>query len=245
MRYLKKRLLVVALILITIMTGVLFYEAPTVQTGASADRDAGSWHIGNGKQQITGASGSPKGETGRGISVVENDGRSPDEMAEGSPTASQPPSLGEAGGATADLGAGCVTDITVRPGYRYYAAAELSKGLLYDLKPLAPLFIQAQNKYGIDAVFLAAVSAEESGWGRYQFRDNNIFGFENCDYDSLEACVDHAASWLHTEYLTPGGRYYEGVGVADVNVHYNGRDTWEEHITAIMHQIVNRIESED
>lgn len=145
---------------------------------------------------------------------------------------------------TSTLGAGCVTDITVRPGYRYYNADELATGLLYDLVPLAPQFIEAQETYGIDAVFLAAVAAEESGWGRYQFRQNNVFGFENCDYDSLEQCIDHAASWIKTQYLTPGGLYYEGVGVAEINQHYNGRPVWEEHVTAIMGQIVEQIESE-
>lgn len=142
------------------------------------------------------------------------------------------------------LGAGRVTDVTVDEEYRYYNADELAKGLLYDLVPLAPYFIEAQETYGIDAVFLAAIAAEESGWGRYQFRKNNIFGFENCDFDSVEHCIDYAANWLRTQYLTPGALYYEGVGVADINKHYNSRKTWEDNVGAIMGQIVNRIESE-
>ena len=141
-------------------------------------------------------------------------------------------------------GAGNASDVTVASDKRYYNADELAKGLLYDLVPLAPYFIAAQETYGIDAVFLAAIAAEESGWGRYQFRRNNIFGFENCDFDSVAQCIDYAASWLKTHYITPGGNYYEGVGVVDINKHYNGRDTWEEHVTDIMGQITTRIESE-
>lgn len=244
MTYLRKRLAVVALIIITILTGVLLYEKSDLQAGASERHDLRNWYPGSRSNEPTTEVSHQKGSAGRTDTVGENDRGSAAELATGSAETSKPPTNVEAGYPSVSLGAGCVTDITVRPGYRYYTADELEKGLLYDLKPLAHYFIQAQEKYGIDAVFLAAVSAEESGWGRYQFRDNNIFGFENCDYDSLEACVDGAASWLYTEYLTPGGRYYEGVGVADINKHYNGRDTWEEHVTDIMGQIVERIESE-
>lgn len=140
------------------------------------------------------------------------------------------------------VGVGGTTNVQVRPGYRYYTVEELRKGLLYELEPLAPYFIQAQEDYGIDAVFLAAIAAEESGWGRHRFRKNNIFGFENCDFDSWEQCIDHAAKWIKTQYLTPGGLYYEGVGVTDINVHYNSRKEWEYHIIAIMGQIVDRVE---
>lgn len=217
----------------TILMGVNYY-------GESSSHDIG--HFGSGK--LENSSGIISNEGNRSKVSTHRVGELHKVFKQSKETAQNRTRL-EGHQPLANLGAGCVTDVTTRQGCRYYSTYELAKGLLYELKPLAPWFIQAQDKYGIDAVFLAAVSAEESGWGRYQFRNNNIFGFENCDYDSLEACVDHAASWLHTEYLTPGGRYYEGVGVADVNVHYNGRDTWEKHIAAIMHQIVNRIESED
>ena len=142
-------------------------------------------------------------------------------------------------------GAGNVHSVTVDDDLYYYTAEELEKGLLHDLKPLAPLFVQAQDKYGIDAVFLAAIAAEESGWGRHQFRKNNIFGFYGPQFESLEHCIDYVANFLLTEYLTPDGKYYKGTSVAAVNTYYNGRDTWEEHVTKIMNNIVNRIERTD
>ncbi|MEG1083957.1 MAG: glucosaminidase domain-containing protein [Hydrogenoanaerobacterium sp.] len=236
------------LVLLTTITGVVFYEKPSIQTGTDTNVDIRNWYLGSGKREIAGTNYSIYNKVKRTGTTAEHTGISQCEIENTSPTASETLSKMEVGSANNGvklLGAGYIADITVRQGYRYYTANELEKGLLHDLKPLAPLFIKAQDTYGIDAVFLAAVSAEESGWGRYKFRDNNIFGFENCDYDSLEACINSVASWLHTEYLTPSGRYYEGLGVADINIHYNGRKSWESNVALIMHQIVERIESEE
>lgn len=146
---------------------------------------------------------------------------------------------------TVSRGAGNIHSVTVDDSLYYYTGLELEKGLLYDLKPMAPLFITAQDKYGIDAVFLAAVAAEESGWGRYQFRKNNIFGFEGFDFSSHEECVDYVARYLSAEYLTPGGKYYEGTSVEAINRHYNGRDSWENNVKQIMNDITKRIERTD
>lgn len=146
---------------------------------------------------------------------------------------------------TVSRGAGNIHSVTVDDSLYYYTSLELEKGLLYDLKPMAPLFIAAQDKYGIDAVFLAAVAAEESGWGRYQFRKNNVFGFEGFDFNSQKECVDYVARYLSAEYLTPGGKYYEGTSVEAINKHYNGRDSWENHVKQIMKDITKRIERTD
>ena len=53
---------------------------------------------------------------------------------------------------------------------------ELEAVLKYDLKPYAQEFLYAEEDYGINACFLASIAALESGWGRYQFKENNIFG---------------------------------------------------------------------
>jgi len=141
--------------------------------------------------------------------------------------------------------AGDTGNVTVDPNGHYYTVEELKKGLYYDLVPLAPYFIKAQEDYGIDAVFLASVAALESGWGQCQFRKYNLFGFEGYDFRSYGHCIDFVAGYLQTEYLTPGGSYYEGLSVDAVNVHYNGRDTWAEQVKAIMGQITYRIERTD
>ena len=53
-------------------------------------------------------------------------------------------------------------DLTTPSGL---SAEELSKGLRGELFALAEEFVFAEEKYGVNALFLAAVSALESGWG--------------------------------------------------------------------------------
>lgn len=143
-------------------------------------------------------------------------------------------------------GPGDTVDVNVNPAVDYYTAEVLEKGLLYDLKPYATDFIQAQETYHIDAVFLAAVAAEESGYGRYTFRKNNIFGYGTKDFDSVPQCIDYVASKLRDNYLTPEGTYFEGCGVAEIAIHYNnGRETWIKNVTQIMYDITSRIERTD
>lgn len=250
-RLLKHLVVLVLVILITLM-GVLFYEERTIQTNGCSTVNTGSWIFGSREPKAT--AGPRKQDTRSGPY-----GKMGDEPTGSSrPEGDEPNQPYDANRATVTQnkdtasvnsntvsGVGNIYSVTLKDGYRYYNADELEKGLLYELKPLAPYFIKAQDTYQIDAVFLAAVAAEESGWGRYLFRKNNIFGFENCDFKSLESCIDHAAKWLRTQYLTPGGMYYEGESVAEINIHYNGRKTWEANVTAIMGQIVKRIERTD
>lgn len=141
-------------------------------------------------------------------------------------------------------GAGDTKDVRVDPDKYYYNAEELADGLLYDLKPLAPLLVAAQNKHGVDAVFLAAVAALESGWGRYPFRPYNLFGFERHDFSSYEEGIDYCAAYLSSEYLDPEGHWYAGYSVDAINRHYNGREHWSQQVKALMRQITNRIEEE-
>ena len=58
-------------------------------------------------------------------------------------------------------------DLTTPSGF---SAEELSKGLRGELSFLAEEFVAAEENYGVNALFLCAVAALESGWGKYCFR---------------------------------------------------------------------------
>lgn len=62
--------------------------------------------------------------------------------------------------------------------------------LRHNLIGLEQAFIDAEAKHGVRADFLAAVAALESGWGRHQFRPNNIMGFGQMEFSSMEECID-------------------------------------------------------
>lgn len=93
---------------------------------------------------------------------------------------------------------------------------ELETVLKYDLKPYAQAFLNAEEDYGINACFLASISALESGWGRYRFKENNIFGFGQKAFDDVEHCIDYVAWYLRKNYLNEEGKYYRGGTIADI-----------------------------
>ncbi|MBQ7874377.1 MAG: glucosaminidase domain-containing protein [Oscillospiraceae bacterium] len=125
-------------------------------------------------------------------------------------------------------------DLTVPCGL---SEEELAAGLRDELIAFAPEFIAAEQKYGVNAVFLAAVAALESGWGKSCFRPNNIFGWNGKDFESKAECIDFVASKIAEHYLSEGGKYYHGKTVSGVNICYNGSDFWERKVTEIMAMI--------
>lgn len=109
--------------------------------------------------------------------------------------------------------------------------------LYHDLVGLEQAFIDAEAEYGVRADFLAAVAALESGWGRYQFRPNNIMGFGRMEFSSMEECIDTVAAYLAKHYLNPNGKYYNGETVKGVCVRYNGNPEWAEAVHQIMEEV--------
>lgn len=126
-------------------------------------------------------------------------------------------------------------------------AAELEAGLLGNLKPYAAAFVEAERQTGINAVFLAAVAALESGWNTSAVAENknNLFGWSAAtgyaDFESKEDCIAEVAGCIKTLYLSPDGIYFNGYTVEAVNIRYNGNEQWETAVLQIMQDIQRRI----
>lgn len=82
----------------------------------------------------------------------------------------------------------------------------LDLGLRGKLKGHGWDFVNAGVKYGIDPLFLAAISAQESGWGKYDHGRNNIFGISSGakGFSSYADCIDYTASLLAEYYVAEG-----------------------------------------
>ena len=119
---------------------------------------------------------------------------------------------------------------------------ELESVLKHELKGMAKYYLAAEEKYGVNAVFLASVSALESGWGRYCFRENNIFGYGRNTFDSYEECIDFVASKISKNYLDEDGRYYSGTTIDAVNRYYNGREAWAETVKSIFERMLEKVD---
>ncbi len=115
-------------------------------------------------------------------------------------------------------------------------AEELAPAL-GELAPYAADFIMAERETGVKAVFLAALAAFESGWGRYCQAENNIFGWSGPSFATKGECIAEVSRRIAKNYLTEGGRYYRGSSLAGVNTCYNGSGCWLSGMCAMMAQI--------
>lgn len=129
--------------------------------------------------------------------------------------------------------------------------------------PYASNLITAENKYSVNVFFLLGVEALESGWvtSAISRNCNNLGGVcassehpsngcgknYNCSFahfDSVGDFIDHHASMLHNNYLTPGGPYYHGTSPSAVVTNYcPGCTTWPGIVTNIADGLFSKTSS--
>ncbi len=114
---------------------------------------------------------------------------------------------------------------------------DLEEALKHELKQYAGDFIAAEAEHGVNAAFLAAIAAQESGWGRHCFRANNIFGFGRKSFESVPECIDYVAGYLAEHYIAEDGKYFNGATVEGVSVCWCDK-SWAQAINGILYQIV-------
>jgi hypothetical protein len=126
-----------------------------------------------------------------------------------------------------------------------FTAAEIESVTKYDLKGLGADFAGEDGK--VNAVFLMSVAALESGWGRYKINQYNLFGMYNYSPQSYSQCIDHVADVLAANYLTPGGKWFNGDTISGVNKDYcvnpdgSPRTSWTNEVSGIMAGMYNQI----
>ena len=110
-------------------------------------------------------------------------------------------------------------------------------------------FKAAEQKYGVNALYLVAHSALESAWGRSNIAKakNNFFGIAAYDsspytsatkFDNVDAGILGAARWINEKYLSnssyPARGAHLGNKVSGMNVNYATAPHWGESIASIM-----------
>jgi len=117
-------------------------------------------------------------------------------------------------------------------------AEELAEHMHPETRHLAADVVRICAREGISAEFIITLMR----WER-RVDLHNYFGWTDrsglmrfsSDLECLETVIPRIRDW----YLTEGGRYYNGVTVADVNIYYNGTEIWQEIITAEMLEVLN------
>ncbi len=149
-------------------------------------------------------------------------------------------------------------DITAED-FEAYFKQKGAKGML----GTGEAFVAAQEKYGINAVYIMAHAAWESGWGKSWISQNkkNMFGYGAYDdetsdrkprnlfrgvcqrspaksawtFESYTDGVDVVMSKVKEDYLTPGGKYWGGApSLRGMNKAYATDKNWQFGITSIM-----------
>jgi beta-N-acetylglucosaminidase len=118
----------------------------------------------------------------------------------------------------------------------------------------AQTFVDVARTLNINPYYIAAHAAWETGWGTSSIflKKNNPFGYGAYDkspYDSAISfnSVADGVSWAMTkikqDYLTQGGRFYNGSTLHGMNVLYATDPNWANGIVGIMNSLRNRVTS--
>ena len=116
------------------------------------------------------------------------------------------------------------------------------------LQTLSNAYVYMVELYGVNALFLVSVSAEESGWGRSSLAisHNNLGGIKGSngsyrDFDSWGECIDYKARLLKNQYLSEDGDYFNGYSIWDVNIKYCEQSTWTDNVSNIAYELLNKL----
>lgn len=125
-----------------------------------------------------------------------------------------------------------------------------------NLKELVPYYKEAEEKYGVNALFLIGITALESGWGTSDraIYDNNYTGFgvyddssEGINSSTKRGNILGTAKCLSEQYLSENGDYYNGYSIKEVNIKYcldknkNPDYNWSTEINKIVKDLKSEI----
>ena len=123
------------------------------------------------------------------------------------------------------------------------------------LAGLGEAYVQAEMETGVNAVFLCALTAVESGWGTSPIAKlkNNIGGYGAYDsspyesavtFSSREECIKTIAQAIAKNYVSPTGSYYYGTTIAAINTKYSTSSHWKSSIWTIAKKIQDEINAQ-
>lgn len=115
------------------------------------------------------------------------------------------------------------------------------------LKGLGGVYIQAENTYKVNALFLIGATALESYWGQSDLAKtkNNLSGYyikgKPKYFKSKAECIMETARLISEQYLKEDGLYYEGKSVRAININYCEVSSWTGKVNKIANQSKNKL----
>lgn len=119
------------------------------------------------------------------------------------------------------------------------------------LEGLGNAYIEVEREWGVNALFLVALSALESNWGNSNLAKtkNNLFGYgaytldpeKAVSFQSREDCINTVGAGIAMDYIEPSGRYYNGGTLQGINRLYASDKGWSGKVAAIMRELDYKI----
>lgn len=143
-------------------------------------------------------------------------------------------------------------DVTMPSAVTVYELEQVLDGS--QLGGLGQTFVTAEMTYGINAMFLAALAAHESNWGKSALarEKNNLFGFGAYDtnpfsaaaiFDSKQDCILYVAQFIREQYID--GQNDSGRNIMDINRKYASDEQWGQKVFMLMLQLDRFIQDND
>ncbi|WP_290772757.1 glucosaminidase domain-containing protein [Anaerofustis sp.] len=123
------------------------------------------------------------------------------------------------------------------------SASELKLITRQGLVGLEEAFVGAEEKYGVNCLFLVAIASMESANGTICFKPNNMFGYGSKGYATKEDNIYDVAKGLSEGYLKPGSSLYNGKTISAVNKRYASSSTWDDKVARNMYNYYSVISS--
>lgn len=127
-----------------------------------------------------------------------------------------------------------------------YTVDDLSKALSSDahqgLLPFADVFIEAEDTYGINALYLMSTIGWESGWGEHRSNTNNIAGWKDPNtggwryFNSEYECIMTVAAEVSTLWVDAVGS-----SLGNITSRYCPTPGYGDNIKLIMSERQNKI----
>lgn len=111
-------------------------------------------------------------------------------------------------------------------------------------------FVEVEIKYGVNALFMIGLVANESAWltSNRTLNQNNVTGYavysdsaKGKDFASIEESILKTGELLYNDYIKPESKHYNGLSVEDINTMYSADEDWDKIIDSIANNLKDKI----
>lgn len=116
------------------------------------------------------------------------------------------------------------------------------------LQCLSAYYYEYEKIYKVNALFIISLTSLESGYGTSKLArtHNNLAGYRGSKgwtyFNSWHNCLNEVYRLIGQEYLSPDGRFYNGLDIKGVNSKYCGNTyQWSIDINTIAHKYLKKL----